>query len=170
MINFDVIQRRNPKDGTVKFYSQAQTSEYMTLEDIAENISRECTVTVHDIKAVLSALEEQIIIALQAGRSVRFGDLGSFHVTLQSKGHRHQRGVHHRQHRARNGALHKEFENAQRPYGGAQERKVQGNRQLQQHPGGRTRFGRGRRRLRLPNGKAAGRTQAACLETNTKPE
>lgn len=86
MINFDVIQRRNPKDGTVKFYSQAQTSEYMTLEDIAENISRECTVTVHDIKAVLSALEEQIIIALQAGRSVRFGDLGSFHVTLKSKG------------------------------------------------------------------------------------
>ena len=58
MINFDVIQRRNPKDGTVKFYSQAQTSEYMTLEDIAENISRECTVTVHDIKAVLSALEK----------------------------------------------------------------------------------------------------------------
>ena len=86
MINFDVIQRRNPKDGTVKFYSQVYTSEYMTLDDIAENISRECTVTVHDIKAVLSALEEQIIIALQAGRSVRFGDLGSFHVTLQSKG------------------------------------------------------------------------------------
>ncbi len=86
MINFDVIQRRNPKDGTVKFYSQVYTSEYMTLDDIAENISRECTVTVHDIKAVLSALEEQIIIALQAGRSVRFGDLGSFHVTLKSKG------------------------------------------------------------------------------------
>ena len=84
MINFDVIQRRNPKDGTVKFYSQVYTSEYMTLDDIAENISRECTVTVHDIKAVLSALEEQIIIALQAGRSVRFGDLGSFHVTLKS--------------------------------------------------------------------------------------
>lgn len=86
MINFDVIQRRSPKDGTIKFYSQAMTTEYMTLTDIAENISRECTVTVHDIKAVLSALEEQIIIALQAGRSVRFGDLGSFHVTLQSKG------------------------------------------------------------------------------------
>lgn len=41
---------------------------------------------------------------------------------------------------------------------------------MQQHPGGRTRFGRGRRRLRLPNGKAAGIAQAACLETNTKPK
>lgn len=86
MINFNVIQRKNPKDGSVKFYSQAKTSEYMTLDSIAENISRECTVTVHDIKAVLSALEEQITIALQNGRSVRFGDLGSFHVTLQSRG------------------------------------------------------------------------------------
>ena len=85
MINFDVIQRRNPKDGTVKFYSQVYTSEYMTLDDIAENISRECTVTVHDIKAVLSALQEQVLFALRDGNSVRLGDLGSFRLTLSGR-------------------------------------------------------------------------------------
>ncbi len=49
----------------------------MNLEQVATNISRECTVTVHDVKAVLSSLQEQIILALQDGKSVRFGDLGS---------------------------------------------------------------------------------------------
>lgn len=86
MINYNIIERKSPKDGSVKYYAQASNSDYLTLTDIAENISRECTVTVHDVKAVLSALEEQIILALQNGSSVRLGDLGSFHVTLKSKG------------------------------------------------------------------------------------
>lgn len=86
MIYYNVIKRKSPKDATVKFYAQSRISSYLTLDQIAENISRECTVTVHDIKAVLSSLQEQVILALQDGKSVRFGDLGSFHVTLKSGG------------------------------------------------------------------------------------
>lgn len=86
MITYNIKQRKSPKDGTKKWYAAAQTTSYMNLEQVAANISRECTVTIHDVKAVLSALQEQIILALQAGKSVRFGDLGSFHVTLKSKG------------------------------------------------------------------------------------
>ena len=86
MIYYNVIKRKSPKDGTVKFYASAQNGTYMNLEQVATNISRECTVTVHDVKAVLSSLQEQIILALQDGKSVRFGDLGSFHVTVRSKG------------------------------------------------------------------------------------
>ena len=43
--------------------------------------------TVHraDILAVLATLEEQVISNLQAGNSVRLGQLGSFHVTLKSR-------------------------------------------------------------------------------------
>jgi hypothetical protein len=41
---------------------------------------------VHDIKAVISALEESIFKALRNGQSARFGDLGSFHPTLSSTG------------------------------------------------------------------------------------
>lgn len=86
MIYYNVIKRKSPKDGTVKFYASANRASYATLNQVAENISRECTLTVHDIKAVLSSLQEQIILQLQDGKSVRFGDLGSFRATLQSKG------------------------------------------------------------------------------------
>lgn len=86
MIYYNVIKRKSPKDGTVKFYAMINRASYVTLNQVAENISRECTLTVHDIKAVLSSLQEQIILQLQDGKSVRFGDLGSFRATLQSKG------------------------------------------------------------------------------------
>lgn len=86
MIYYNVIKRKSPKDATVKFYAQSVTSSYLTLDQVAENISRESTVTIHDIKAVLSSLQEQVILALQDGKSVRFGDLGSFHVTIKSLG------------------------------------------------------------------------------------
>ncbi len=86
MIYYNVIKRKSPKDGTVKFYAMINRASYVTLSQVAENISRECTLTVHDIKAVLSSLQEQIILQLQDGKSVRFGDLGSFRATLQSKG------------------------------------------------------------------------------------
>lgn len=86
MIYYNVIKKKSPKDSSVKFYASAKTASYLTLDQVAENISRECTVTVHDVKAVLSSLQEQIILALQAGNSVRFGDLGSFRATLTSEG------------------------------------------------------------------------------------
>ena len=86
MIYYNVIKRKSPKDGTVKFYASARQTTYATLDQVAENISRECTLTVHDIKAVLSSLQEQVILMLRDGKSVRFGDLDSFRATLKSKG------------------------------------------------------------------------------------
>jgi predicted histone-like DNA-binding protein len=56
------------------------------LEQIAEEISSQCTLTAHDIKAVISALEEVTFKHLRNGESVRLGDLGSFHARLASKG------------------------------------------------------------------------------------
>lgn len=86
MINYSVVSRKSPKDQTVKYYAQAKSYNALTIQNIASLISRECTVTIHDVKAVLSALEEQVIAALQNGNSVRLGDLGSFHVTVNSGG------------------------------------------------------------------------------------
>ena len=40
----------------------------------------------HDVKAVVSALEEHIMKALRKGNSVRLRDLGSFYPTLRSRG------------------------------------------------------------------------------------
>ena len=39
-----------------------------------------------DVKAVLDALQYEVIDALESGNSVRLGDLGSFRLTLQSDG------------------------------------------------------------------------------------
>ena len=58
----------------------------MGLNQLAQEISSSYTLTVHDIKAVLSALEECIFKALRNGQSTRFGDLGSFHPTISSTG------------------------------------------------------------------------------------
>ena len=86
MINYFVQKRVSPKDESVKYYAQAGKVTPLTLNEVAEAISNECTVTPHDVKAVLSALEEQLILAFQSGKSVRLGDIGSFHVTISSKG------------------------------------------------------------------------------------
>ena len=40
MIYYNVIKRKSPKDGTVKFYASAQNGTYMNLEQVATNISR----------------------------------------------------------------------------------------------------------------------------------
>lgn len=85
-IYYDVIKRKSPKDGTVKFYSQAKTMNYVTIEQLARRISGECTVTYSDILAVLKALEVDLPEYLLAGNSVRLGTLGSFHITMASSG------------------------------------------------------------------------------------
>lgn len=57
----------------------------MGLEEIAEEISKQNTLTRADIKCALSALEYFILKHIENGQSVRFGDLGSFRPTLKGK-------------------------------------------------------------------------------------
>lgn len=85
-MNYKVIARKNPMTKEVKHYAQLTLNGSVKLTSFAEAISRQCTVTVHDVKAVLSAMEEHILRKLQDGRSVRLGDLGSFRPTLSSEG------------------------------------------------------------------------------------
>lgn len=68
-----------------KFYAQIATVEPVSLHEIAVKISTGCTVSVHDIKAVISSLQEQIVYALRDGKSVRLGDLGAFRPTIVAK-------------------------------------------------------------------------------------
>lgn len=86
MINYKVVPRKNPQTKAVKYYAQSMRTTAMTQDQIAANISRESTVHIADVKAVLVCLEEQIILALQNGNSVKFGDLGSFRASLRSTG------------------------------------------------------------------------------------
>ena len=86
MINYIVARKKNMTDGSIKYYAKVAPVSPVYVNDIAARISKTCTVTEHDVKAVLSALQEQVIYSLSDGHSVRLGDLGSFRPTLSAEG------------------------------------------------------------------------------------
>ena len=87
MIKFVIKGKKNPQKKTeTKYYVQAAPATPITLPQIVKLIEKRSTVSSADIKAVLDALQFEIIQALQSGNSVRLGDLGSFHITINSNG------------------------------------------------------------------------------------
>ena len=87
MIKFEIVGKKNPQKKTeTKYYAQISESTPLTLADIVVLIEKRSTVSSPDIKAVLDALQFEIIQALKNGYSVRLGDLGSFHLTISSNG------------------------------------------------------------------------------------
>ncbi len=86
MLKYNVIPRKNPMTKAVKYYGALVSATPVKLSVLADAISKQSTVTIHDVKAVLSSLEEHIVNNLLSGNSVRLGDLGSFRVTLDSAG------------------------------------------------------------------------------------
>ncbi len=85
MIKYIARQKKDPIKGISNFYAQIAAVEPVSLNEIAVKISSGCTVSVHDIKAVISSLQEQIVFALRDGKSVRLGDLGAFRPTIVAK-------------------------------------------------------------------------------------
>ena len=85
MINWNKIQRKNPINGSLRWYPTIALSSTVTADDVILGIVEKCTLTKVDVKAVLIALEEVIIEQLKNGNSVRFGSLGSFRPTLKTR-------------------------------------------------------------------------------------
>ena len=85
---YKIVERVNPtkRDEAPKYYGYIVSMNKLTIEEIATRISASCTVTRHDCLAVLSALQEQIIYALQEGKSVNLNDLGTFRVVANGLG------------------------------------------------------------------------------------
>ena len=84
-LKYRIVERQNALTKTLQYYAQVEPVEPLTLQDIAEGIEKTSTVSSADIKAVLDALQFEVIRALRAGNSVRLGDLGSFRPTLTSR-------------------------------------------------------------------------------------
>lgn len=55
----------------------------VALEELASEISSRCTLTVHDVKACVSALSEVVGEHLGRGDTVQMGELGTLHATLR---------------------------------------------------------------------------------------
>lgn len=84
-LNWNKIQRKNPKNETKAWYPQIALAQTISAEEVIDGIVGKCTLTAPDVKAVLVALEEVVIEQLKLGNSVRFGDLGSFRPTLKTR-------------------------------------------------------------------------------------
>lgn len=85
MISWNKIQRRQPTNGSLRWYPTIVLNSTATADDVILGVQEKCTLTKVDIKAVLIALEEVIIEQLKLGNSVRFGNLGSFRPTLKTR-------------------------------------------------------------------------------------
>ena len=87
-VTYSVVPRINPRDkeAAPKFYAQAQARGEVNIREMASRIQGTCTVTKADVYAVLVALEDVIVEALQNGEIVRLGELGTFQVGLSGKG------------------------------------------------------------------------------------
>lgn len=79
--------KKNPQKGTIKKYAQiAQIVETKTIDDAVRYIEKISAMSSGDIRSVLDGLQDFLIVQLADGHSVRLGDLGSFRITLTSKG------------------------------------------------------------------------------------
>ena len=87
-VTYSVVPRINPRDkeAAPKFYAHAQARGDVDIREMASRIQGTCTVTKADVYAVLVALEDVIVEALQNGEIVRLGELGTFQVSLSGKG------------------------------------------------------------------------------------
>lgn len=81
MITLKVRGLKNFKLDKRQYFPQVAPTTPIGLNDVAEQIEKQSTVSLADIKGVLDALQEVVLEAMADGHSVRLGDLGSFSLT-----------------------------------------------------------------------------------------
>ena len=87
MIKFVIRAKKNPlKRDQVKFYPQMAPGAPVMLRTIVGRIEKRSGVSSASVKAVLDALQYEILQTLADGNSVRLGDLGSFRLTMHGEG------------------------------------------------------------------------------------
>ena len=88
MINYSVSPRINPRDkeAAPKYYATAQKTSTVTLDELSENISHATTATRADVLAVITAVIDEMMNELKKGNSIILGDVGTFRMTINSKG------------------------------------------------------------------------------------
>ena len=88
-VNYVIIARGNPLKPTEpkKFYAQAVSSGELTFRKLSKEIAEgSTTVSDTDVLAVLNDLIKILRRHLENGKIVRFGDFGSFQITISSDG------------------------------------------------------------------------------------
>ena len=88
-IKYNIIERKNilkPSE-PAKFYASAKADGEISFKALAKEIAAAgSTVSDSDMLAVLNNLNKLLIKHLSEGKIVRFGDFGSFQVSVSSTG------------------------------------------------------------------------------------
>lgn len=87
-IPYNVVQKIDPRDPAQpkKFYASVHLKKTSSFRDLVDRISGFSTVNPPDVVAVLESLIHIVPDMLANGEIVRLGDLGSFYLSVQSKG------------------------------------------------------------------------------------
>ena len=85
-IKYKAIARKSPVDKSVSYYPTTESPEPVKLPALVKSIEKITSLSSADVKSCLDALQYEIISRLKDGKSVRFGDLGTFRVSMQGKG------------------------------------------------------------------------------------
>ncbi len=88
-VKYNVIERKNPLKPTEapKFYASAKADGEVSFKALAKEIAAAgSTVSDSDMLAVLNDLNKLLIKHLSEGKIVRFGDFGSFQISVSSEG------------------------------------------------------------------------------------
>ena len=89
MINYKIVKRGQPGvagGGTQKYYASPLYSGDIDVLGIARKLSGKSTLTRTDIVAVISGLVDLVAEELADGKVVRLGNLGTFRISLSSRG------------------------------------------------------------------------------------
>ena len=90
MIKFVIRAKKNPlKRDQVKFYPQMAPGVPVMLRTIVGRIEKRSGVSSASVKAVLDALQYEILQTLSDGNSARLGDLGFFSPDDARRGRNH---------------------------------------------------------------------------------
>jgi predicted histone-like DNA-binding protein len=84
-IPFIAVGKTNPTDSqsSMLYYPRATQSGEIDLDELAEVVSLNCTVTPADCYAVIISLVHVVSNALKDGNIVRLGAMGSFQVSVK---------------------------------------------------------------------------------------
>jgi predicted histone-like DNA-binding protein len=88
-VPYVLVERGNPQNPAApkKFYAQAKGSKVLTFRNLGKEIAEgSTTVSDTDVLAVLNDLIKVLRRHLNEGEIVRFGDFGTFQVSLSSGG------------------------------------------------------------------------------------
>ena len=85
-IEYDFYRNPNSQGSNIKrYHARVVSSDRISTDELAEEIQKECSLTITDVKAVLIALGDKLAKHLGDGSKVHLEGIGYFQVNLQCK-------------------------------------------------------------------------------------